>query len=164
MPDFPKQGILFYDIMPLLQDPAGLDESAQRIADHFRDRQPEVVVAVEARGFIVGAAVALKLGLGLACVRKPGKLPAETISASYELEYGTDTIEIHRDAIKPGRRVLVIDDLLATGGTVAACCKLVETLGGDVVGCGFIIELTFLPGRDKLKPYDVHSLITFDHE
>lgn len=161
VPGFPKEGIIFKDIMPLVADPVGLDESCQRIADYFRDKKPDLVVGPEARGFIVATGVALKLGVGLVTVRKKGKLPADTIEATYELEYGTDTVAMHSDAVKPGQRVLVVDDLLATGGTVAACCELAEELGGEVVGCGFIIELTFLSGREKLANYGLLSLVKY---
>jgi len=162
VPDFPKKGIVFKDITPLLQDAEGLRKTVEALAEHYKDSGAEVVVGTEARGFIIAPAVALQLGVGFVPIRKPGKLPYETVSQTYELEYGTDTVEIHKDAVKQGQKVLMIDDLLATGGTMAACCKLVESMGGKVVGCGFIIELTFLNGREKLKQYDVFSLIQYD--
>jgi len=161
IPDFPKEGILFRDIMPLLQDPATLREAVDRIVEYGTGRHVDVVLGAEARGFILGAAVAYGLGAGFVCARKPGKLPYETVSAEYELEYGTDKLEIHADAIKPGQNVLVHDDLLATGGTARAKVELVEKLGGKVVGIAFLIELAALKGRDKLEGYDVFSLITY---
>jgi len=164
VPDFPKAGIVFKDITPLVANAAALRESAARIAAHFRGRRPDVVVGVEARGFIVATAVALDLGVGLAPVRKAGKLPHETVRVSYDLEYGTDTVEMHRDAIARGQRVLVVDDLLATGGTVAACCQLVDELGGEIIACAFIIELDFLHGRERLQPHEVLSLIHYESE
>ena len=164
VPDFPKPGIMFRDITTLIKDGAALDEVATKLADHFRDRAPELVLGVEARGFIIGAAVALKLGVGFVPARKKGKLPAETISAEYELEYGTDSVEIHADAIQPGQKVLFIDDLLATGGTAEASARLIEQAGGKVVGCGFMIDLAFLKGADKLAKYEVFSLIQYEAE
>ncbi|MHC4712887.1 MAG: adenine phosphoribosyltransferase [Planctomycetota bacterium] len=164
IPGFPKEGIVFRDITPLLADGAALREASRQLADHFRDRNPELVVGAEARGFIFGTAVALELGVGFAPVRKPGKLPAKTIEYSYELEYGTDTLTMHWDAVKEGQKVLLVDDLLATGGTMEACAHMVEQLGGDVVGCAFVIELSFLNGREKLKGYDVISLIDYKSE
>jgi len=164
VPDFPKAGIVFKDITPLVANAAALRESAARIAAHFRGRRPDVVVGVEARGFLVATAVALDLGVGLAQIRKAGKLPHETVRVSYDLEYGTDTVEMHRDAIARGQRVLVVDDLLATGGTVAACCQLVDELGGEIIACAFIIELDFLHGRERLQPHEVLSLIHYESE
>ncbi len=164
IPGFPKEGIVFRDITPLLADAAALREASKRIADHFRDKKPELVVGAEARGFIFGTAVALELGVGFAPVRKPGKLPAKTVEYSYELEYGTDTLTMHWDAIKAGQKVLLIDDLLATGGTMEACAHMVEELGGEVVGCGFVIELSFLEGRKKLSSYEIFSLIDYKSE
>ncbi|MCD6404725.1 MAG: adenine phosphoribosyltransferase [Planctomycetes bacterium] len=164
IPGFPKEGIVFRDITPLLADAAALREASKRIADHFRDKKPELVVGAEARGFIFGTAVALELDVGFAPVRKPGKLPAKTVEYSYELEYGTDTLTMHWDAVKPGQKVLLIDDLLATGGTMEACAHMVEELGGEVVGCGFVIELSFLDGRKKFSAYDVFSLIDYESE
>ena len=164
IPDFPKPGIMFRDITTLLQDPDALCMVVDKIAEHFDEGSVDVVVGAEARGFIFGPAIACKLGAGFVPVRKPGKLPAETISVTYELEYGTDTVEIHKDAIKPGQRVLMMDDLLATGGTMAACCELVEKLGGEIIGCAFVIELSFLNGRAKLAKYDILSLVDYDSE
>jgi len=161
IPDFPKEGILFRDIMPLLQDPTTLHEAVDRIVEYGTGRHVDVVLGAEARGFILGAAVAYGLGAGFVCARKPGKLPYDTISAEYDLEYGTDRLEVHADAIKPGQNVLIHDDLLATGGTARAKIDLVEKLGGKVAGIAFLIELAALKGRDKLEGYDVFSLITY---
>ena len=162
--DFPKPGIVFKDITPLLLKPGALQRAAGMILEGFRDRKIEIVAGIESRGFTIGAAVALQLNVGLALVRKKGKLPYTTISETYALEYGTDAVEMHIDAVKPGQNVLVIDDLIATGGTASAACKLVEQLEGKVVGCGFIIELSFLKGRDKLSRYRTLSLIEYDKE
>ena len=161
IPDFPKEGILFRDIMPLLQEPRALREAVDRLVEYGTGKHVDVVMGAEARGFILGAAVAYGLGAGFVCARKPGKLPHETVYAEYDLEYGTDRLEVHADAIKPGQRVLVHDDLLATGGTARAKIELVEKLGGVVVGVAFIIELSGLEGRKKLDGYDVFSLITY---
>ena len=159
VPDFPKPGIIFKDITPLLSDPAALRESVNQLAAPYESAGVELVAGVESRGFIFGSLVADHLGAGFVPIRKPGKLPAETIAESYELEYGTDTVEIHADAIRPGQTVLMVDDLLATGGTMAAACRLVEKLGGRILGPAFVIELCFLAGRQKLNGYDVHALI-----
>lgn len=164
VPDFPKPGIVFRDITTLIKDGAALDEAATQLADHFRDKHPDLVLGVEARGFIIGTAVALKLGVGFIPARKKGKLPAETLQAEYALEYGTDCVEMHTDAVKPGQSVLLIDDLLATGGTAQACSRLIEQAGGEIVGCGFLIDLAFLNGAQKLKKYKVFSLIQDDSE
>ncbi len=161
IPDFPKKGIVFKDITPLLHNPASLKEIVDKISDHYTGQEIDVIVGAEARGFLIGPAVAIRLNAGFVPVRKPGKLPYKTESMTYQLEYGTDTLEIHKDAIKPGDNVLMVDDLLATGGTMAACCKLVESLGGKIVGCAFIIELTFLQGRNLLSKHDVFSLIQY---
>ena len=161
IPDFPKEGILFRDIMPLLQDPVALREAVDRIIEYGTGKHIDMVLGAEARGFILGAAVAYGLGAGFVCARKPGKLPYRTVSAEYDLEYGTDKLEVHEDAIKPGQNVLVHDDLLATGGTAKAKIELVEKLGGNVVGCAFLIELTALEGRAKLEGYDTFSLISY---
>ena len=161
IPDFPKEGILFRDIMPLLQDPVALREAVDRIIEYGTGKHIDMVLGAEARGFILGAAVAYGLGAGFVCARKLGKLPYRTISAEYDLEYGTDKLEVHEDAIKPGQNVLVHDDLLATGGTAKAKIELVEKLGGNVVGCAFLIELTALEGRAKLEGYDTFSLISY---
>ncbi len=159
VPDFPKEGILFKDISPLLASPEAFMEACDRLAQTFADKGVTKVIGIESRGFIFGAPVAQRLGAGFVPIRKPGKLPAETVSQSYQLEYGTDTIEIHADAIEPNEKVLLIDDLLATGGTMAAAAELVAKLGGQIVGIGFVIELCFLPGRAKLPGQDVHALI-----
>ena len=161
IPDFPKEGILFRDIMPLLAEPVALREAVDRLVEYGVGKHIDVVLGAEARGFILGAAVAYGLGAGFVCARKPGKLPYETITAEYDLEYGTDRLEVHADSIKPGQNVLVHDDLLATGGTAKAKIELVEKLGGNVVGCAFLIELTALEGRAKLEGYDTFSLISY---
>jgi adenine phosphoribosyltransferase len=162
IPDFPRAGIGFKDITPLLADAGALAASVQLLADYARPLGVDVVVAAEARGFLLGPALALELGTGFALARKPGKLPYETISAEYLLEYGEETLELHTDAIGEGRRVLVHDDLLATGGTAATLCELVEQLGGQVVGCAFLVELAFLAGRERLAGRDVHSLLAYE--
>ena len=164
VPDFPKAGILFYDITTLLQDPAGLRAAIDSIALPFQDQKIDLVVGIESRGFIFGAPVADRLGAGFAPVRKPGKLPAACVRENYALEYGTDALELHEDAISHGTRVLIHDDLLATGGTAKAKVDLVEQLGGIPVGAAFVIELSFLHGRDALAPLPVHSLMQFDSE
>jgi adenine phosphoribosyltransferase len=161
VPDFPKPGILFYDITTLLQNPLALRMTVDRFVWFFADRRIDKVVGIESRGFMFGPIVAYDLNAGFVPVRKPGKLPAEKVRQSYDLEYGTDTLEIHRDAIQPGDNVLIVDDLIATGGTARATAQLVEQLGGKVSGFGFIIELTFLPGREQLQGYDVTSLIQY---
>jgi adenine phosphoribosyltransferase len=164
IPDFPRPGILFRDITPLLLDPAGLDQAVSGLAASARDDgmgEVDYVVAAEARGFILGAALARELGAGFVPARKPGKLPADTVSAEYTLEYGLDALEVHADALADGARVLIHDDLLATGGTARALCELVAELGGDVIGCSFLIELQALGGRARLEPHRVRSLITF---
>lgn len=164
IPHHPKPGILFYDLMPLFESPEGLAACVDGIAAWARPREVDVVLGAEARGFILGGAIARELGAGLACARKPGKLPYEVVRREYDLEYGTDVLEIHRDAIRPGQRVLVHDDLLATGGTAAAKCQLVEELGGVVAGIAFVVELTFLPGRARLAGHDMMSLVAYDTE
>jgi len=164
IPDFPKQGIVFRDITPLLASPEGVDAAVRALAGVARELRPDVVVGAEARGFLLGPAVAREVGAGFAPARKPGKLPHDTVSADYSLEYGADALELHADAIGAGDRVLVHDDLLATGGTARALCRLVEQLGGEVVGCAFLIELAFLGGRAALAPHDVHALISYDAE
>jgi adenine phosphoribosyltransferase len=162
IPDFPKPGIGFKDITPLLADSRALAAAVRGLAEYARPLGVDCVVAAEARGFLLGPALALELGAGFVLARKPGKLPYETVSAEYELEYGAGQLELHTDAVAAGRRVLVHDDLLATGGTAAALCELVEQLGGEVVGCSFLIELAFLEGRERLAPHDVHALLTYD--
>jgi adenine phosphoribosyltransferase len=159
IPDFPKKGIVFKDITPLLSNGDALRQAVDQLSSAFSKTKIDAVCAVEARGFILGACVAYKLGAGFIPIRKPGKLPAECASLSYELEYGTDAVEMHKDAITEGKRILMIDDLLATGGTMRAAAELVTRLGGKVIGIGFLIELAFLNGREKLKPYPVKSLI-----
>ncbi len=162
VPDFPKKGILFYDITTLLKEKVGMAKLIDAFAEYFLDKDVDVVAGIEARGFIFGPALAYRLNAGFVPVRKPGKLPAETARWTYELEYGNDTLEIHRDAIQPGQRVVIVDDLLATGGTANATVKLIESLGGQVISLAFVIELDFLKGRDKLKGYDVLSLLHFE--
>ena len=164
IPDFPKAGVVFKDITPLMADAGALDAAVVQLADLARHLRPEVVIGAEARGFLLGPALARELGAGFVLARKPGKLPHETVSAEYELEYGTDSLELHTDAVAAGARVLVHDDLLATGGTAKALCELVETVGGEVVACGFLIELAFLNGRERLAGYDVEALIAYDAE
>jgi adenine phosphoribosyltransferase len=161
IPDFPKRGIVFKDIMPLLADPEALHETVERLAEFAEPRKPDVVLGAEARGFILGGALAYRLGCGFVAARKPGKLPWRTISAKYALEYGFDALELHADAISDGARVLIHDDLLATGGTAKAKIDLVEQLGGTVVGLAFVIVLEFLNGREKLAGYDVCPLIQY---
>jgi len=164
VPDFPKKGIGFKDITTLLKNGTAFRQAIDSLANRFENKGIELVVGVESRGFFFAAALAYKWGLGVVCVRKPGKLPAETIHEEYELEYGVDQIEIHKDAIQPNQKVLIVDDLLATGGTISATARLVERLGGDIVGFGFLIELDFLNGREKLKNYLVESLIHYQSE
>ena len=164
VPDFPKPGIIFKDITTLTKDPEGLRAAVDAMAERYADANVDLVVGIESRGFIFGAAVAYRMGVGFVPARKPGKLPAQTVNAEYELEYGTDAIEIHRDAIGEGQRILIVDDLLATGGTAAATAKLVSGLGGEIVAIAFLIDLTFLKGRDKLAGYEVFSLIEYDSE
>ncbi len=162
VPDFPKPGIVFKDITPLLKDPGALEAAVQALAEPYRDANLASVAAIESRGFIFAAAVAVELGCGFVPLRKPNKLPAETTSAAYELEYGADTIEVHVDAIHAGDRVAIIDDVIATGGTAAAAVELVETLGGNLVGISFLIDLAFLGGTTKLGDYPVHTVITYN--
>lgn len=162
VPDFPKPGILFYDITTLLKDKTGLKSVIDGMKEHYQNAAVDVVLGIEARGFIFAPALAYALGAGFVPVRKPKKLPAECLSVSYDLEYGTDSLEIHRDAIDSGNRVLIVDDLLATGGTAAAVTRLVEQMGGKVAGVGFVVELTFLNGRRKLAGHDVFSLLQYD--
>jgi adenine phosphoribosyltransferase len=159
--DFPKPGIVFKDIMPLLADAGSLRETVDLLAAWAEPREPDIILGAEARGFITGGALACRLGCGFVAARKPGKLPWRTVSAKYALEYGFDVLEVHADAIIAGQRVLVHDDVLATGGTAKAKCELVEQLGGEVVGIAFIVSLEFLHGRDRLEGYDVHSLIAY---
>jgi len=162
IPDFPKPGISFKDITPLLAHPIGLRQTVHDLADHYRDQQVDVIVAAEARGFIFAAPLAIELGIGFVPIRKPGKLPYQRHSHSYDLEYGTDTLEMHIDGIEAGQRVLIVDDLLATGGTVEACVRMVEKCEANIIGCAFLIHLAFLHGDDRLKPYESFSLIRYE--
>jgi adenine phosphoribosyltransferase len=161
VPDFPKPGILYYDITTLLQDPKALRMTIDQFVWLFSTRHVDKVVGIESRGFMFGSIVAYNLNAGFVPVRKPGKLPAHTIGEDYELEYGLDKLEMHRDAIEPGERVLIVDDLIAIGGTAAAAARLVESVGGQVAGLGFVVELTFLGGRERLEGYPVESLIKY---
>lgn len=161
VPDFPKEGIVFKDITTLLADAKSFQRVIDIMAHRYIDREIDIVLGVEARGFIMGSALAYKLGKGIVLVRKPGKLPYKTFSTKYELEYGTDELHIHQDAIKKGQKVLIADDLLATGGTVEAVIDLIEKMGGEIVECAFLAELEFLKGKEKLKPHDVYSLLQF---
>jgi adenine phosphoribosyltransferase len=161
VPDWPEQGVVFRDITPLLRDSEALDQTIHELAEWGKTRTPDVVVGAEARGFILGAAIAREIGCGFVPARRPGKLPPETVGATYALEYGQNTLEVHPETIRKGDRVLIHDDVLATGGTVEAIAGLVEGLGAQVVGVEFIIELTFLDGRERLAKYEFHSLITY---
>jgi adenine phosphoribosyltransferase len=161
IPDFPQQGVLFKDITPLLQDSTAYHASLDRLAAHYAGAGIQTVVGIESRGFIFGAPLAYLLNCGFVPVRKFGKLPSQTVSVEYALEYGTNVVEMHTDAIQPGKRVLIVDDLLATGGTVEAAMELVEKLGGHIAGIAFLVELTFLKGRDRLKGHDVFALIKY---
>jgi adenine phosphoribosyltransferase len=161
VPDWPQEGVVFRDITPLLADPEALDQTIADLADWGRERSPDVVLGAEARGFILGAAIARDIGCGFIPARRPGKLPPETVSATYALEYGENALELHPEMIGDGTRVLIHDDVLATGGTVEAIAGLVEQLGGEVVGVAFIIELTFLGGRERLSEYDLQALIEY---
>jgi len=162
VPDFPKKGILFYDITTLLKDKFGFAALIDRFSQHYLDQKIDLVLGMEARGFIFAPALAYRLGAGFVPVRKVGKLPAATVKFDYALEYGTNSLEMHRDAIKPGERVLIVDDLLATGGTAEATAKLASQLGAEIAGLAFVVELDFLKGREKLKQYDVLSLLHYD--
>ncbi len=161
IPDFPKPGIVFKDITPLLADAAGLAMAVEVMANPFRHDRVDLVVGAESRGFIFGTAIAQALSCGFVPIRKPGKLPAQTVQAAYDLEYGSDVLEVHVDAIKPGQRVLMVDDLLATGGTMSACIDLVRGLGADIIATAFLIELTFLEGRQKLGDVPIHAAIQY---
>ncbi len=162
IPGFPREGILFHDIMPMLQDPEAFHYAVDQLADFARNKRADLILGAEARGFIMGAAIAYVLRIGFAAARKPGKLPWDVSRCEYDLEYGTDALEMHADAIRPGQRVLIHDDLLATGGTAQAKVKLVEQAGGVVAGLAFLIELTELHGRDKLEGYDIFSLLQYE--
>jgi len=162
IPDFPKKGILFYDITTLLKDKTGLAMLIDKLSEHYISQDVDLVLGMEARGFIFAPALAYRLNAGFVPVRKPGKLPAATAKYDYALEYGTNTLEIHKDAIQKGQRILIVDDLLATGGTAQATAKLAESLGGKIAGLGFVVELDFLKGREKLEGYEVMSLLHYD--
>jgi adenine phosphoribosyltransferase len=162
IPDFPKKGILFYDITTLLKDKAGYAALIDQLAEHYIGKQVDLILGMEARGFIFGPALAYRLNAGFVPVRKPGKLPAAIARVEYDLEYGSNALEVHNDAIEKGQRVLIVDDLLATGGTARATAKLATSLGAQIAGLGFVVELDFLNGRDKLKGYDVFSLLHYD--
>jgi len=162
VPDFPKKGMLFYDITTLLKDKVGFATLIDKFSEHYIRHEVDVVLGIEARGFIFGPALAYRLNAGFVPVRKPGKLPAATVKYDYALEYGLGTLEIHKDAIQQGQRVLIVDDLLATGGTAEATAKLAASLGGEIAGLGFVVELDFLKGREKLKGYDVMSLLHYE--
>jgi adenine phosphoribosyltransferase len=162
IPDFPKPGILFYDITTLLKDPKGFAMLIDALAQYYMEKDVDLVLGIEARGFIFGPALAYRLNAGFVPVRKPRKLPGPTARVTYDLEYGSDTLEIHQDAIEPGQRVVLVDDLLATGGTMEATTRLVQQLGGTIAGLGFAVELDFLKGRDRLQEYDVFSLLHYD--
>jgi adenine phosphoribosyltransferase len=161
VPDFPKEGILFKDITTLCKDPLSFQIMVDLLAHRYLDKKIDVIVGAEARGFVIGSALAYRLGAGVILVRKPGKLPSKTIKATYALEYGEDTLEIHQDAIEKGQNVLIADDLLATGGTAKAMIELVENLGGNIVECAFVVELDDLKGREKLTPYETFSLLRY---
>jgi|SRR5579862_7143913 adenine phosphoribosyltransferase len=162
VPDFPKKGILFYDITTLLKDKTGFAQLIDLFSEHYIGKQIDLILGMEARGFIFGPALAYRLNAGFVPVRKPGKLPAATVKVEYELEYGSNALEVHTDAVQKGQRVLIVDDLLATGGTAEATARLVKSLGGEIAGLAFVVELDFLNGRDKLKPYNVFSLLHYD--
>src|ERR1700758_3803824 len=162
VPDFPKKGILFYDITTLLKDKTGFAQLIDLFSEHYIGKQIDLILGMEARGFIFGPALAYRLNAGFAPVRKPGKLPAATVKVEYDLEYGSNCLEVHKDAIQNGQRVLIVDDLLATGGTAEATTRLVKSLGGEIAGLAFVVELDFLNGREKLKPHNVFSLLHYD--
>ncbi|HEV2733055.1 MAG TPA: adenine phosphoribosyltransferase [Terriglobales bacterium] len=162
IPDFPKKGILFYDITTLLKDKLGFATLIDALAEYYLPKKVDLILGMEARGFIFGPALAYRLNAGFVPVRKPGKLPAETARVEYELEYGSNVLEVHKDAVQKGQRVIIVDDLLATGGTAEATTKLATSLGAEIAGLGFVVELDFLKGRDKLRQYDVYSLLHYD--
>ena len=164
IPDYPKSGILFRDITPLLADPVALKQAAEALAEPFMGKRVDIVAAAEARGFIFAAPLALQLGAGFVPIRKPGKLPFDLHAFAYELEYGTDELQVHVDGVKPGQRVLLVDDLLATGGTMEACCRLLERCDAEIVGCSFLIHLVQLGGEERLSPYRVHSVLRYDQD
>ena len=162
VPDFPKKGILFYDITTLLRDKVGFATLIDALSEHYLNSNIDLVLGIEARGFIFGPALAYRLNAGFVPIRKPGKLPAQTVRWTYQLEYGSDTLEIHQDAVSPGQRVIIVDDLLATGGTANACVQLAKSLGADIAGLGFVVELDFLDGRKKFDGTEVFSLLHYD--
>jgi adenine phosphoribosyltransferase len=164
IPDWPKKGVMFRDITTLLKDEKGFSDTCQRLYEHYKNKKIDIVAGIESRGFVFGTALAMLLKKGFVPIRKKGKLPAEVVRQEYQLEYGTDMIEIHKDAIKKGDKVLLVDDLLATGGTMRAACQLIEKCGGKVVGCAFVVELPDLHGLEKLKGYDVFHLVEFEGE
>ena len=164
IPDYPKPGILFRDITPMLADAKALEAASEALAEPFIDQEIDIIAAAEARGFIFAAPIAMKLGAGFVPIRKPGKLPFKMHSFAYELEYGTDELQIHVDGVKPGQRVLIVDDLLATGGTMEACCRLLEKCEAEIVGCSFLIHLAPLGGEARLSPYPVHSVIRYEQD
>ena len=164
IPDWPKKGIQFRDITTLIKDPQGFRKTCDRLYDHYKEKDIDVIAGIESRGFIFGSVLAYKMGKGLVLLRKPGKLPADTVRQEYELEYGTDAVEMHLDAVKPGDRVLIVDDLLATGGTMEAAAKLIQKQGGKVVGCAFVIELPELRGRGRLGNFEIFRLVDFEGE
>lgn len=164
IPDFPQKGIEFRDLTTLFLDGPGFKETIMTMAEQHRALNVDVIIGIESRGFILGAPLAVELGTGFVPVRKPGKLPGATVGIEYDLEYGSDRLEIHRDAIRPGARALMVDDLLATGGTMAAACALVEQVGGRVIGCSFVVELVDLKGRERLQRFPIHKLVAFEGE
>ena len=161
IPDFPSEGIIFRDVTPLMKDKDAYKEAIRLLVEFAKDKEVDVVVGPEARGFLFGCPVAIELGVGFVPVRKPGKLPRETVSVKYDLEYGSNEIHMHKDSIEKGQKVLIVDDLLATGGTVEAATKLIEQMGGEVAGCAFLVELEALKGKELLKKYDVYSILKY---
>jgi adenine phosphoribosyltransferase len=164
IPDYPKAGILFRDITPLLAEPGAIKAAAAALAEPYKDQQVDIIAAAEARGFIFAAPLAIELNAGFVPIRKPGKLPFDLHSFAYELEYGTDELQMHVDGVKPGQRVLLVDDLLATGGTMEACCRLIEKCNAEIVGCTFLIHLVQLGGEERLSPHRVHSVLKYDQD
>ncbi len=164
IPDWPKKGIMFRDITTLIKDPEGFRETCDKFHEYYKNKDIDIIVGIESRGFIFGSVLAYKMGKGLVLMRKPGKLPSDTVSQEYELEYGKDSIEMHTDAIKKGDRVLIVDDLLATGGTMEAACNLVRKVGGHIVGCAFVIELPELKGRKRVANFELFKLVDFEGE
>jgi len=164
IPNWPKKGVMFRDITTLLKDEKGFRDAVQNLYEYYKDKEIDVVAGIESRGFIFGAALAMKLKKGFVPIRKKGKLPSETVCQQYQLEYGTDQVEVHKDAIGPGAKILIVDDLLATGGTMQAACQLIEKCGGKVAGCAFAVELPELGGRKKLKKYEIYNIVEFEGE